>query len=74
MCQQRCGLFGERVNSGPLRTWRDALFDAILTPSSVLAAALYTGVSLEAYVGVLISVFIKASGRDAQRLTIKIDQ
>lgn len=56
---------GKRVNSDTLAaSGADALFDAILS-SSVLAAALiytYTGVSLEAYVGVLISVFIiKAS-------------
>lgn len=56
---------GRRVNSDTLAaSGADALFDAILS-SSVLAAALiytYTGVSLEADVGVLISVFIiKAS-------------
>ena len=56
---------GKRVNSDTLAaSGADALFDAILS-SSVLAAALiytYTGISLEAYVGVLISVFIiKAS-------------
>lgn len=56
---------GERVNSGSLTaSGKDALFDAILS-ASVLASAvifLLTGLSLEAFVGVVISVFIVKSG------------
>ena len=52
---------GEKVNSGSLiASGKDALFDAVLS-ASVLASALIFilwGLSLEAYVGVLISVFI----------------
>ncbi|WP_311139948.1 cation diffusion facilitator family transporter [Lancefieldella parvula] len=56
---------GNRVNSDTLvASGSDALFDAMLS-TSVLAAALifiFTGISLEAYVGVVISAFIiKAS-------------
>ena len=56
---------GNRVNSDTLiASGSDALFDATLS-TSVLTAALifiFTGISLEAYVGVVISVFIiKAS-------------
>ena len=56
---------GKKANSGALvASGSDALFDAILS-ASVLASAiifLATGVSLEAYVGVLISLFIIKSG------------
>lgn len=56
---------GEKVNSGALvASGADALFDAILS-ASVLACALiftFSGYSLEAYVGVLISVFIIKAG------------
>ena len=56
---------GEKVNSGALvASGADALFDAILS-ASVLACALiftFTGYSLEAYVGALISVFIIKAG------------
>ena len=56
---------GERVNSGSLiASGKDALFDAVLS-ASVLASALIfitTGISLEAYVGALISVFIIKAG------------
>ena len=63
------GLFvkkqGQRVNSGALvASGSDALFDAILS-SSVLASAivfLLWGVSLEAYVGVVIAAFIIKAG------------
>mgnify|MGYP000961581962 FL=1 len=56
---------GNRVNSDTLiASGSDALFDATLS-TSVLAAALifiFTGISIEAYVGIVISVFIiKAS-------------
>ena len=56
---------GKKVNSGSLiASGSDALFDAILS-GSVLASAiifLLTGFSLEAYVGVLISIMIIKSG------------
>lgn len=64
---------GERVNSGALvASGADALFDAILS-ASVLASAIVfvtTGVSLEAYVGVLISVFIIKSGIEMLKDTL----
>ena len=56
---------GEMVNSGSLvASGSDATFDAILS-ASVLASAiifLTTGISLEAWVGVVIAVFIIRSG------------
>ena len=56
---------GRKVNSGSLvASGSDAMFDAILS-SSVLASAvifMLSGVSLEAYVGVVISAFIIKSG------------
>ncbi len=56
---------GKKVNSGSLvASGADAMFDAILS-SSVLASALiliFSGISLEAYVGVVISAFIIKSG------------
>ena len=56
---------GEKVNSGSLvASGSDATFDAILS-ASVLASAiifLLTDLSLEAYVGVVISLFIIKSG------------
>ena len=56
---------GKKVNSGSLTaSGSDALFDAILS-ASVLASAIFymiTKISLEAYVGVVISGFIIKSG------------
>ena len=56
---------GEKVNSGALAaSGSDALFDAVLS-SSVLASAiifLVWGISLEAYVGVVIAGFIIKAG------------
>jgi len=64
---------GERVNSGALvASGADALFDAILS-ASVLASAIVfvtTGISLEAYVGVLISLFIIKSGIEMLKDTL----
>ena len=64
---------GERVNSGALvASGADALFDAILS-ASVLASAIVfvtTGISLEAYVGVLISLFIIRSGIEMLKDTL----
>lgn len=56
---------GKRVNSGALiASGSDALFDAILSGSVLVSAIIFllTKVSLEAYVGVVISVFIIKSG------------
>ncbi len=56
---------GQRVNSGALAaSGSDALFDAILSASVLASAAIYLiwGVSLEAYVGVVISGFILKAG------------
>ena len=56
---------GTEVHSGALKaSGSDALFDAIIS-ASVLASALiffWSGLSLEAYVGILISVFILKAG------------
>lgn len=56
---------GKKVNSGALvASGSDALFDAILSASVLVCAVIYllTKVSLEAYVGVVISIFIIKSG------------
>ena len=56
---------GKRVNSGALvASGSDALFDAILSTSVLASAVVYLvwGVSLEAYVGVLIATFIIKAG------------
>ena len=56
---------GEEVNSGSLiASGSDALFDAILSASVLLSAVIYMvfHISLEAYVGVIISCFIIKSG------------
>ncbi len=64
---------GERINSGSLiSSGSDALFDAILSLSVFISAMIYfwTGISLEAYVGVVISLFITKSGIEMIRETI----
>ena len=56
---------GEKVNSGSLvASGSDALFDAILSASVLASAIIFklTGLSLEAYVGAVISIFIIKSG------------
>ena len=56
---------GKKVNSGSLvASGSDALFDAILSSSVLLCAIIFmlTGVSLEAYIGAIISVMIMKSG------------
>ncbi len=64
---------GKAANSGALEaSGKDALFDAVLS-FSVLASALiffFTKVSLEAYVGVVISAFIIKSGFEMMGETI----
>lgn len=61
---------GKKVNSGALiASGSDATFDAILSASVLASAIIYltTKVSLEAYVGVIISVFIIKSGIELMR-------
>ncbi|MBR6350737.1 MAG: cation transporter [Firmicutes bacterium] len=56
---------GEKVNSGALAaSGSDALFDAILSASVLASAVIFLiwGVSLEAYVGVIIACFIIKAG------------
>ncbi len=56
---------GKKVNSGALvASGSDALFDAVLSSSVLASAVVYLiwGVSLEAYVGVLIAGFIIKAG------------
>ena len=56
---------GKRVNSGALiASGSDAMFDAILSLSVLISAIIFLacGVSLEAYVGLVISCFIVKSG------------
>ena len=58
-------LVGKRVNSAALSaSGTDALFDAILSTSVLASAIIFvaSGVSLEAYVGVIISLFIVKAG------------
>ena len=56
---------GKKVNSGSLiASGSDAMFDGILSASVLLSAVIFmiTGVSLEAYVGIIISAVIVKSG------------
>lgn len=58
---------GKKVNSNALiASGADAAFDAILSASVLLSAVIFliTGLSLEAYVGVIISVIIIKSGME----------
>lgn len=64
---------GEEVHSGSLvASGSDALFDAILSLSVLVTAIVFlvTGLSLESYVGVVISVFIIKSGIEMMRETL----
>ncbi len=64
---------GEKVNSGSLiASGADAMFDAVLSFSVLISAILFltTGLSLEAYVGAVISGFIIKSGIDMIRDTL----
>ncbi len=56
---------GKQVNSGALlASGSDALFDAVLSLSVLISAIIFklSGISLEAYVGVIISIVIVKSG------------
>lgn len=64
---------GTQVDSGSLiASGKDALFDAAISTSVLAAAIVYllTGVSLEAYVGVIISIVIIKAGYDMLRETL----
>ena len=64
---------GVKVESGALAaSGRDALFDAVLSASVLGSAIIYivSGISLEAYVGALIAVFIIRAGIDMIRETM----
>lgn len=64
---------GTQVGSGSLvASGKDALFDAAISASVLAAALIYiaTGVSLEAYVGVVISIVIVKAGIDMLRETL----
>ncbi len=66
---------GTRINSGSLvASGKDALFDAVLSFSVLSAAGAYMlwGVSLEAWVGAIISVFIIKAG--FEMLTDTLDE
>ncbi|MCR4817490.1 MAG: cation diffusion facilitator family transporter [Fretibacterium sp.] len=64
---------GEKVNSGSLTaSGADAMFDAVLSLSVLGSAVVFmvSGVSLEAWVGAVISVFIIKSGIDMMSDTV----
>ena len=64
---------GEKVHSGALvASGSDATFDAILSASALVSAIIFllSHVSLEAYVGVLISLFILRAGIGMMRETL----
>ena len=61
---------GKQVDSGSLiASGKDALFDAAISASVLAAALIYlgTGIALEAYVGVIISIVIIKAGVDILR-------
>lgn len=58
-------IMGKRTNSDALRaSGIDALFDSLLSLSTLIGAivSMYTGVSIEGYLGILIGLFIIKSG------------
>ena len=64
---------GKKANSDSLiASGKDALMDSIISASVLVAAAIYLiwGVSLEAYLGVIISLFIIKAGFEVLRDTI----
>ena len=64
---------GKKVNSGALTaSGSDALFDSIISLSVLVSAVIFLifGISLEAYVGVVISLFIIKSGFEMLKETI----
>ena len=64
---------GKKVNSGALvASGSDALFDAILSASVLACAIVYLiwGISLEAYIGVVIALFIMKAGIEMMMETL----
>ncbi len=64
---------GKKVSSDALvASGTDAFFDSVISASTLIAAIIFmlTGVSLEAYLGVIISVVIIKSGIDLLRETL----
>ena len=64
---------GKKVNSGALiASGADSIFDSILSTSVFISAIIYTiwNISLEAYVGVLLSAFIIKAGIEMMTETI----
>ncbi len=64
---------GQRVDSGALvASGSDAMFDAVISASTLVAAIIFltTGVSLEAWLGAVISIVIIKSGFEMLRDTI----
>ena len=66
---------GRKVNSGSLEaSGKDALLDSIISASTLVAAIIFitTGLSLEAYLGAVISLVIIKAGIDVMRETISL--
>lgn len=64
---------GKKVNSNSLiNSGNDALLDSIISSSTILAALIYiiTKISLEAYLGIIISIIIIKSGISMIKITI----
>ena len=64
---------GKKVNSGSLEaSGKDALMDSIISASTLVAAGIYltTGISLEAWLGVVISLIIIKAGIDILMETV----
>lgn len=64
---------GQKVNSDALKaSGSDALFDSIISATTLLAALVFvfSGISIEAYVGAVISIVIIKAGIDMLRDTI----
>lgn len=64
---------GKKVNSGALEaSGKDALMDSIISASTLVAAIIFltTGVSIEAYLGTIISLVIVKAGIDMMKETI----
>ncbi len=64
---------GKKVNSDTLiASGKDALFDSVISAATLVAAIIFiiTGLSLESYLGVIISAIIIKSGLDMIRETV----
>lgn len=66
---------GKKVNSASLEaSGKDALLDSIISATTLVAAIVFltTGVSLEAYLGAIISIIIVKAGIDMMKETISV--